>query len=150
MMKKTLAALSITLLLSISIIGCMDSPTQPPAYNIPKLVIDHAEPEGNTTIIYIHGLEEVKYDNITLKVDNETVEQKFDSFSLEYETNRTEFSLDAYVSHEENRFNFNATLQFSDQEENIYSIEYYDEEIEKLKKDDLPYVERFNQIQEGR
>lgn len=151
-MKKQVLVISLLMFASTMGLGCLDSPPSPPASKLPKIVVDlYKSPDtGNNSIIYIHGLEEVRYTNITLKLNDETVVQRNETFSVEYHTNLTEFEIYSEIHDDEDGYYFNSAFTVSEKEELAYRVVDEEGDSEKIKKEDLPYVERFQQMEENR
>ncbi|MFO7792863.1 MAG: hypothetical protein R6W73_07805 [Candidatus Saliniplasma sp.] len=150
-MKKILVLILVILFAGMSFVGCTTEPPKPPAYDVPKIVLDYSEQETgkNKTAIFIHGIEDVMYDRLVLEVNNETIE-KVDAFSIEYETNLTQFEINSDVYREEDEYNFNATVEtfHDDEAPNRFTITYPDENEEDIKSEDLPFIERFNKMED--
>jgi len=144
-MKKYLPLIFI-LILVIASFGCVDQP-EPPGAGIPRLVMDYDQ-EVNETIIHLRGMEIIRYDNITLFLNDTKISQNH-SYSLEHRTEIPEFDLRAEVKREENIYQFNATFTVKpdvedveeEEEEPIFRVTYYDGEEEIIYMDDLPLVE---------
>lgn len=147
-MKKLVVYISIILLVAVAFVGCNTETPRPPAYDIPKFVMDYpAQEEGpNETAIFIHGVEDVIYDRLILQVDNETIFNKTRAFSIEYKTNRTDFNINTYVYRDEDIYNFNATIETFHNEEVTYRfrLTHIDGSEENIKPENLPFVRRMN------
>ena len=154
-MKKAIIV-ALVVLISISMAGCTNPPS-PPGSEIPMVIIDYVSSfkydnvEKNHTIIYVHGLDEIRYENITIKIDNKTVAKRNHTYSLEHTTNLNKFNLTVDVYHNNNNkeryFNFNATFEISDKKKIMYEITYPDLERKEVEKDELPYSEKLDQIE---
>ena len=153
-MKKTIIV-ALVVLISISMAGCTNPPS-PPGSEIPMVIIDYVSSfnydnvDENHTIIYVHGLDDVKYENITIKINNKTVAKRNHTYSLEHNTNLKKFNLtvDVYHNgHDERYFNFNATFDIVNKKKIMYKITYSDLEKKEVEKDDLPYSEKLDQIE---
>jgi len=151
-MKKSLVV-ALVIFISIGVAGCTNPPS-PPGSEIPMVVIDYLNSDRydnidqNYSIIYIHGLDEIRYKNITITINNETVSKRNHTFSAEVSTNLTEFTLDIDVYHYKKHFNYNATFEISEKKKIMYKITYYDLETKEVERDDLPYTEKLDQIEE--
>lgn len=137
------------ILISVTLAGCSEPPSSPVS-EMPKVVIDNeGKPQQqNSTIIFIHGMDEVRYSNISLHINSEEVLFKNETFCAEYRTNLTEFNLTVDIWFEKTWYNFNATLNMSEKKDVAYKITYYDGDTKEIKLDQLPYVERANQMEE--
>lgn len=131
--------------ITMTTLGCTDPP-RPPASDIPKIVMDYDPDLTDHTIIYIHGIGETRYDSITLKIDEYTAVVKNNSFSLEYNTNRTELNLVAELWLDNNFYYYNATYNLVLMENVVYEITYYDGRTRNVRYVDLPYSERFTKV----
>ncbi len=151
-MKKAIIV-ALVILLSISVSGCTNPPS-PPGSEIPMVVVDYVSSErydnvdDNHTIIYVHGLDEIRYKNITIKINNKTVQRRNHTYSAEITTNLTEFELVVDVHHYKKHFNYNATFKISEKKKIMYKITYSDLETKEVEIDNLPYTEKLDQIEE--
>ncbi len=150
MKKIWIIALALIINLSVISSGCTDPP-EPPGSEIPKLVIDYlGVSEGeNQTAIYVHGMDEVRYDNISISINDEVVFNQRERFSIEYRTNLSSFSLEVDIQHEEDYYNYNASIDIIKGKKYVFKITYYDGEINKVKWNNLPYVEKLNLLKGG-
>lgn len=150
-MEKTLVVLTITLMILVGFTGCLEDTPRPPAYDTPKFVLGYSEQieRPNETVIFIHGIEDVMYNRMILKIENETVMNKTNSFSIEYNTNLTNFQLFADVYKENTRFNFNATVEVLGNSEYLFNLRYIDGSEENIRERNLPFVRRFNRMEDN-
>lgn len=148
MMKEGVVAVAV-LFIFATMAGCTNPPS-PPASEIPKLVVDYdVNEEGkNETILFIHGLDEIRYSRIKLFLDDEEIANETETFSVERRTSLREFNLTVNVTHLEKKYNYNASFEVIGEEDIIYEITYHDEETKEVKLDDLPFIERLNMIEE--
>jgi len=150
-MKKALVLITIVLIMGVAFVGCNTERPRPPAYDIPKIVMDYSiqEASPNETVIFIRGIEDVMYDRLFLEVNNETIE-KINAFSIEYNTNLTQFDLNVDVFRQETRYNFNATVETFENDEVIYrfNIKYFDGREDNIRPGNLPFVRSLNKIEE--
>lgn len=146
-MKKTAILIFLAMVVSTAGLGCLDSPPSP-ASDIPKITVDRLE-EENVTEIYIHGLEEVMYPNITLNLNGETVVERNKTYAVVYRTNLTEFNIYSEIHHD-NIYYFNSTFLVSDEKGVVYEVTDENGDTEKISNDDLPYKERFQEMEENR
>lgn len=147
-MKKGMIAL-VVVLLSLSLAGCFNPPT-PPGGDIPKVVLDYDinQDSPNQTIVYVHGVDDVRYNNITLKIDNQTIVHKEHTFCLEHNFSKKQFNLTLDVWLDLEHYNFNASFKVYPKQNVVYQITYYDEEVKNIESNDLPYSEALNLIEE--
>ncbi len=137
----------IIFILIFSLLGCIDSPS-PPGADRPTLVLDYNEAEEET-IIHIRGVEIVKFDEITLTI-NEKEYQWENIFSIEERTNYTELDIELYAERDENVYSFSGEIDVNpdiDEDDDIdpekdiiFKITLDDEEITYVEKEDLPYT----------
>lgn len=151
-MKKAII-IALVILLSFGVAGCTNPPS-PPGSEIPMVIVDYVPShkydnvDENHTIIYVHGLDEIRYKNITLKINNKTIQKRNHTYSAEITTNLTEFKLVIDIYHYKKHFNFNATFKISEKKNIMYKITYLDLETKEVEKDELPYTEKLDQIEE--
>ena len=150
-MKRYLSVIFIFILIAPSL-GCLNSP-EPPGAGIPRLIVDYEEGD-NETIIHVRGMEAVRYENITLYLNNSEI-IRYDGYSIEYRTTRSKFDLEVNATRQENRYHFNATFTVRpDIEEDqsgddiIFKVTYYDGEEENINKNNLPFIRRLNLVEE--
>ncbi|MGM0405406.1 MAG: hypothetical protein ACQEQM_04620 [Thermoplasmatota archaeon] len=151
-MEKTIILILVILLVGVAFVGCNTETPRPPAYDMPKIVLDYSVQmeRPNETIIFIHGVEDVMYDRLVLELDNETVMNNTNAFSIEYKTNRTTFFLNADAYREEDMYNFNATIETYHNYEviNRFTITHLDGSEENIKPQNLPFIRRMNKMEE--
>ncbi|GEM_PF-3161956 len=160
-MKKYLTIASV-ILLTISLLGCLNGPS-PPGADIPELIVHNPEENDNKTIINLRAMVLVMFDEITLYLnDTETDETEEahwkNSFGPEYTTELSNFHLNIFVRRDEDRYNFNATFELYPEEdipeekyeedELVYRITYYDGEEEYITRNDLPLIEPLNRMED--
>lgn len=151
-MKRLMVFIFVTLITGTAFVGCTTDPPRPPAYDMPKMVLDYSvqEERTNETIIFIHGVEDVMYDRLTLDVNNETVIEKINAFSIEFKTNLTSFDLNSDVYREDTRYNFNATIQtfHNDEITHRFTLLYLDGSEDKVEPNELPFIRRYNKMED--
>jgi len=150
-MKKGLIAL-VVVLLTLSLAGC-SNPPKPPGSDIPKLVLDYDidHDTQNKSIIYVHGVDDVRYTNISLKIDNKTVVYKEEAFCIEYDLYKDRFNITLDVWLELEHYNFNVSVEVFPsfpRQKIVYRLTYYDEEVKKIELNDLPYSEALDLMEE--
>ncbi len=143
-MKRVLAVL-VVVIIAMSTLGCTDPP-KPPASDLPKLVVDYNPLSANHTILYVHGIGETRYQNITLKINDDILIQKNDSFSLEYRTNMTQLHIVLELWLDNNFYYYNASYSLVLIEDIVYEITRADGEIDVVRHGDLPYSERLTKV----
>ncbi len=152
-MEKAIILISVILLIGVAFVGCNTDPPRPPAYDMPKIVLDYSVQleRPNETVIFIHGVEDVMYDRLVLEIDNETVMNKTNAFSIEYKTNRTSFFLNTRVYRDEDMYNFNATIETFHNDEVLYrfTLTHLDGTEENIRPQNLPFVRRMNKMEES-
>ncbi|MBS3781052.1 MAG: hypothetical protein KGY68_00400, partial [Candidatus Thermoplasmatota archaeon] len=91
-----------------------------------------------------------------LYLNNSQIIRK-DGYSIENRTNLSEFYLEVNATRKDDRYHFNATFDVKPEiveddprEEIIFKITYYDGEEENINKDDLPFIQRLNLVEEER
>ncbi|MFW6072283.1 MAG: hypothetical protein ACOC6U_02150 [Thermoplasmatota archaeon] len=152
MMKKVIIV-ALIIFISFIMAGCSNPPS-PPGSEIPMVVVDYIPSnrydniDENNSIIYVHGLDEVRYQNITIKVNNKTLKTRNHTYSLEVITNLTSFELEVDVYHYDKRFDYRATFNISEKKNIMYQITYPNLETKEVNFEDLPYSEKLEQIEE--
>lgn len=138
----------IILVLASILTGCADPPA-PPATEIPRVVVDFLEREDdtNSTIFYIHGVEDTRYTNISLYINNTLVSNVRDSYSLEYHADGVEFNVSIRVQKEEQMFYFTGLFILVNEDDLIYNL-IQNEEIEEIKRHQLPFINRLSRTGE--
>ncbi len=141
-MRKSIS-ITIVILLTVSILGCLNGPS-PPGVDRPSIAVDYNE-ETDESIIYIRGVELTRFDNITLYLDEKEI-TIYNAFSLEERTNRSEFYIDVYASRDDKVYNYNASFEVRPEIEDekndepiIFKVTYYDGEQEYKRENDLPF-----------
>jgi len=151
-MKRAIIV-ALVIFISFSIAGCSNPPS-PPGSEIPMVVVDYVDSNKysnineNHSIIYVHGLDEIRYKNISIKINNKTVLSKTHTYSSEVTTNLTKFELNIKVVHYEKSFIYNATFEMSEKKDVMYKITYPDQNTNEVDIDDLPYSEKLDQVEE--
>ncbi len=152
-MEKAIALISLLVLFGVAFVGCTTEPPRPPAYDMPKLVLDYSVQleRQNETVVFIHGIEDVMYDRLVLNIDDETVMNKTNAFSIEYKTNRTSFYLKTDVYRNGDWYNFNATIEthHNDDVRFRFTIKHLDGTEENIRPQNLPFVRRMNKMEES-
>jgi len=153
-MKEYLSVVFI-LILIVSSLGCINGP-EPPGAEVPRLIVDYDEGENDTfeTIIHLRGMEAIRFENITLYLNNSQI-IRYDGYSIEHRTNLSEFHLAINATRRDNRYHFNATFTVRPEldEENsdqnvIFKITYHDGKEEYINENDLPFIRILNLVEE--
>lgn len=153
-MKKAVL-MAIVIILSFSAVGCTEPPS-PPGSEIPMVVVDYVNSNNyedvkeNYSIIYVHGLDEVRYKKITINIENDTFPSKNHTYSSEITTNLTKFNLTIHVEQYEKHFTYNATFELSQKKNIMYQITYPNLETEEVKNEQLPFSEKLDQVEENK
>ncbi|MFO7992083.1 MAG: hypothetical protein R6U61_07320 [Thermoplasmata archaeon] len=137
------------IILTLLMAGC-SNPPKPPASELPKLTVDYDlnYDEDDIIIFYIHGIEETRYSNISLHINEELIAFKNNSFSLEHKMEFQNFSINVDVWLLNKHYNYNATYEPSEKEDIIYEVTYYDGDTIEIGLDDFPFTERINLMEE--
>jgi hypothetical protein len=145
--------ITIVILITSSITGCIDLTPAPSFIQAPRLLIDY-DNETATFEIYIHGIEDCKYDfiefNATSLLDNESImESKNNTYALIQIVPFASFTLYVTVKADKTLYEHNTTVELETSGENgditltITSISGGKEIEDKLDKADLPYITYF-------
>ncbi len=147
-MRRHLSIVLVVILLTLTP-ACLDNP-EPPGTDIPRIVIDSVEGENNSeeTIIYLQRMEPIQYENITLSINETDVVNKENSFGLEYRTSSSRFNLSLDIEMEGEKYNFNATFIRNPKRKIAYRIIYYSGEEEEIEREDLPFFEPLDEVEE--
>ena len=92
-MYRRYISLGVVILISF-LAGCTDGPTSPVS-SIPVILLDHVE-EEDVTKVYVHGIEDTLYENITIQINNETSMENY-TYSLHTVTTLEKFMLNITV-----------------------------------------------------
>ncbi len=92
-MQRELSSIGIVLFL-VWAAGCIEGPDSPLS-TIPTVLIDHVEDSGETKV-FIQGIENTLFGNITIQINNETVSEN-NTYSLHLSTGLSKFALNVTV-----------------------------------------------------
>jgi hypothetical protein len=106
MMQKNLSFISIIVFL-VMLAGCTGGPPSPLS-SIPTILIDHIE-DTEETKIYVHGIDDTLYGNITIQINNETKLENF-TYSLQTNTVLNKFFLNVTVWYKMKEYEYNGNL----------------------------------------
>ncbi len=143
-MKRGIAVL-VVIAIVMTTLGCTDPP-RPPASVIPKLVVDYNPEAINHTILYVHGIGETRYDNLTLKLDDVIEMEKNDSFSIEYRTNKTQFHITIEIWLDNNFYYYNASYSLVLLDNIVFEITDADGSTTNIRDTGLPYSVRLTKV----
>lgn len=123
-----------------------------PFSSIPYILVDHSE---NRTEVYIHGLNDFKFTNISLRMYNENMSferTRNDTFFLYCETTEPSFTLNVTVWNAKKEYVFNGTVQVAPPEEAPRILTLYEEKNDRtntytLDSSNLPWKKLMERIQ---
>jgi len=159
-MKKILSIITVLLIVTL-LLGCLDAPSVP-GFDYPDVIVYHPEDSEDETIINLRAMELVMFENVVIYINSTENDEtrrveRNDTFGPEVSTTHSHFELDIFVRQEEERYNFNATFELYPEEnvpeeyqdeELVYRITFYDGEEDYITRDDLPFTETLNRIEE--
>ena len=115
--------------------GCIDTPPSPLG-SIPRILVDHIE-EDEETKIYVHGLDDHLFSNITIKINSNSVTENY-TYALHLTTTLHKFAVNITIWDELKEFQYmgNFTVLHNDDE---ITLEIQDDRNEDPIKRSLPY-----------
>ncbi|MEM2869607.1 MAG: hypothetical protein QW379_04185 [Thermoplasmata archaeon] len=138
------AALTFFLCLILAFFGGSRNIFESPISSLPSLLIDHYD---NQTEVYVHGLNEFRYTNMTVWVSDGTTEfmrYRENTYFIYLNTTLTNFTLNVTVWNKKKAYVFQADIRVADPEEFpahlfIYEKEDGDGTMHVLQKSNLPW-----------
>ena len=115
--------------------GCVEPPPSPLG-SIPRVLIDHIE-EGEETKVYIHGLEDHLYSNITIEINDDHIAENY-TYSLHLSTILDKFVLNVTVWDEAKEYEYTGNYTILQEDDQI-SLEIYDDRHDDPIKRSMPY-----------
>lgn len=134
-MQRKYLGLSIVLLLSF-FIGCIEGPTSPIS-TIPRILIDHIEDTGETKI-FVCGIEDHLYSNITIEISEESVFENF-TYELHMSTRRETFLLNVSVWDEQKQYEYSGNIAIVTDNDQI-QLEITDDRHKEPIEKSFPYT----------
>jgi hypothetical protein len=129
------------LYLSIIIITCLFAgcaePPRSPISSIPHILIDYVE-ETEETKVYVHGIEDTFFSNITICINQEMKTENF-TYSLHMATEQNNFILNITVWDEEKDYQYDGNITIF-AEDNEWLIKVVDLKDEGTREGTLPYT----------
>jgi hypothetical protein len=141
-MRKYFGAAAVVVFLlaiALAVWGGERITTESPISSIPSLLIDYHEDE---TEIFVHGLNDFRYTNITLRVtaDNTTQERfREDAYFIYYNTTDLNFTLNITVWNKNKQYSFNGSIQVANDTESTKVLTLY--EVTKTRINDYMLTE---------
>jgi hypothetical protein len=134
-MQKKLSILGILIFLFV-LAGCTEGPPSPLS-TIPTILVDHIE-ETEETKIYVHGIDDTLYGNITIQLNNETALENF-TYGLHISTNLHKFILNVTVWFELKEYEYNGNFTLLE-ENNEITLEIVDDRHDDPIERSAPYT----------
>ena len=108
-----------------------------PVSSIPSLLIDHTinETGGNETEIYIKGLNDFRYTNMTVRLtgENQSFERiRQNAYFIYYNTSMTNFTINVTVWNKNKEYTFNGSVQVASPEEAPALLTLYEEKKDRI------------------
>ncbi|UCF08025.1 MAG: hypothetical protein JSW28_10360 [Thermoplasmata archaeon] len=116
--------------------GCTNGPPSPLS-SIPMLLIDHIE-ENKETKVYVHGLDDYRFSNITIQINNVTATENF-TYALHLTTILDRFILNVSVWDDLKQYEYAANLTILT-EDNEITLQIEDERHDDTIERSLPYT----------
>lgn len=135
MMQKKLSFISIIVFL-VLLAGCTEGPPSPLS-SIPTILIDHIE-DIEETKIYVHGIEDTLYGNITIQINSETELENF-TYSLQTSTILNKFFINVTVWYKVKEYEYNGNFTLIEDNGQI-SFEIVDDRHDNPIKRNAPYT----------
>jgi hypothetical protein len=129
-MQRKISFMGIVIFLFV-LAGCTQGPPSPLS-SLPTILIDHIE-ETEETKVFVQGIENTLYGNITIQLNNETVTENF-TYGLHITTNLHKFILNITVWYELKEYDYtgNFTLLEEDNEITLEIVDArHDDPIER-------------------
>jgi len=107
-----------------------------PVASIPSILIDY---NNNETEIYIHGMNDYRYTNISMRVTvgNESHERsREDTYFMFYNSTAENFTVNITVWNKNRGYSFNASFQVAHPDEAPKLLSFYENRNEKI----YPYI----------
>lgn len=124
-MHRRYLCLSIVLLIPL-FVGCIETPSSPIS-KIPTILIDHIE-ETEETKVFIQGIEDHLFSNITIKINHECITENF-TYELHTSTSLQNFVLNVTVWDEQEQYEYIGNITVSeDNDEMILHIVVIDDD----------------------
>jgi hypothetical protein len=115
--------------------GCIDPPPSPLG-SIPRVLIDHIEDDEETKI-YIQGLDDYLYSNITIQINNNTITENY-TYGLHLTTTLEKFALNISVWDELKEYEYMGNFTMLHNDDGL-TLEIQDDRNEDPIKRSLPY-----------
>jgi hypothetical protein len=116
--------------------GCTQGPPSPLS-SLPTILIDHIE-ETEETKIYVQGIENTLYGNITIQLNNETVTENL-TYSLHLTTTLHKFTLNITAWYELKEYDYTGNFTLIEDEDEII-LEILDTRHDNPIERSLPYT----------
>lgn len=116
--------------------GCIDTPPSPLS-SIPRILLDHIT-ETEETKVYVHGLDDHLFSNITIEINNATITENY-TYSLHLTTKLEEFALNVTVWHELKEYEYRGNLSILHEDDQI-TLQIEDEKHDDPIERSLPYT----------
>lgn len=134
-MQRELSSVGMVLFL-VLVAGCIEGPDSPLS-TIPTILIDYIE-DTEETKIFVQGIENTRYGNITIQVNNETIREN-DTYSLHMSTKIHKFALNVSVWFKLKEYEYTGNITVVEKDEQI-SLEIEDTDHDNPIKRSLPYT----------
>jgi hypothetical protein len=119
-MQRKYLSLGIILLLTF-FPGCVDPPKSPVS-KIPTILIDHID-ETEEIKVYVHGIENHLFSNITIQINNASVTENF-TYALHIASHLHDFVLNVSVWEEDKEYEYTGNFSIlEDNEEKTLEIQ---------------------------
>ena len=108
-----------------------------PVSSIPSLLIDHTINEAgvNETEIYVHGLNDFRYTNMTVRItgENQTFERlREQAYFIYYNLSMANFTINVTVWNKNKEYTFNGSVQVAPPDEAPKVLTLYEEKKDRI------------------
>jgi hypothetical protein len=134
-MRKYFGAAAVVVFLmafALALWGGNRSFQESPISTIPSILIDI---ELNETAIYIHGLNDFRYTNMTVRIthENTTFEKvKYDAYFIDYNSSEANFTMNVTVWNRNKEYAFNGSIQRAPDEAAPRLLTLYEEKKDRI------------------
>lgn len=129
---------AVAIIITSAFLGCIGNPPSPIS-SIPKAIIDYADAEFK---VYIHGVDDYKYNNIKISINNSLVLNENNTRGEKVNTTSKQFSLNITVIFDKDIYQYNGNITFLN-DKKIKVLEK-----NKEREEEIPYITFLEKIRE--
>jgi hypothetical protein len=116
--------------------GCSEGPSSPLS-SLPTILIDHIT-DVDETKIFVQGIDNTLYGNITIQINNDTIQENF-TYSLHSSTDLHHFFLNVTVWYKLKEYEYRGNITLKEDNNDI-SLEIVDDRHDNPINRDTPYT----------